>query len=112
MANSEMLWHNDGHKISLQINRSEVEITDIYCPGESEESKCHIDGIGCVVTWFLNRYGMECNAGKCAADKELQICWTLIGDKKNVEAAQVWFMPMADEMFNAWLVSEMRNETI
>lgn len=106
MSDSEMMWHNDGHKISLQINKSELEITDIHCPAEDDSAKCYMDGIGCVVTWFLNRYGMECNAGKCPSASELEFCWTIVGDHRNIEAAQVWFMPLTDVMFNAWLTSE------
>jgi antibiotic biosynthesis monooxygenase (ABM) superfamily enzyme len=49
---------------------------------------------------------MECNAGTCPPQEFLEICWTLVGDKKNVDASQVWFMPLADDVFAAWLTSQ------
>lgn len=105
MAAEKMTWHRDGHKIRLQINKAELEIVDIECPDSESNGDCYMEDYGCVVTWFLNRYGMECNAGKCPASSELEVCWTFIGDKKNIEAAQVWFMPLTDDFFMAWLTS-------
>jgi hypothetical protein len=35
----------------------------------------------------------------------LDICWTLSGNPRDIESCQVWFMPIADEVFSAWLVS-------
>jgi hypothetical protein len=48
---------------------------------------------------------MECNAGVCPAAENIPICWTLLGDHKNLDLAQVWFMPKTDDLFSAWLIA-------
>jgi hypothetical protein len=104
MAIEEMMWHNDGHKLILKIVKSEIEIESVYCP-HGNEGACFIDDYGCAVKWFANRFGMECNVGTCYAESSLDICWTLAGNPRDIESCQVWFMPIADEVFSAWLVS-------
>lgn len=99
---TDMLWHNDDHEISLRINKSELEIVDIRCP-HGESGACWEDGVGCLVEWYLTRYGMECNAGVCTAAETIKLCWSLVGDRRNLDAAQIWFMPVSDETFAAWL---------
>lgn len=101
----EMVWHNDGHKIHLRINRSEVDIVEVFCPNP-ENGSCRTEYDGCAVEWFINRYGLECNAGSCPAAESIQICWTLIGDPRDLDSCQLWFMPLSDETFQAWLVSK------
>ncbi|CAB4155367.1 hypothetical protein UFOVP658_4 [uncultured Caudovirales phage] len=101
---SDQYWHNDGHKITLQINRAEIEVLHIECPGG--ESECITEDYGCIVRWFIERFGMECNAGSCAPEEVLEICWTIVGNKRNIDAAQVWFMPMKDDVFAAWMISQ------
>ena len=102
--NNEMVWHNDGHVIHIRLNRAEVEITSIDCPG-IEGSGCHTEYDGCCVKWFLDRYGLECNAGLCPGAEAIEICWTLAGDRRDMEACQLWFMPVSDETFQAWITS-------
>lgn len=104
MALEEMMWHNDGHKLILKLVKSEIEIESVYCP-HGNESECFINDYGCAVRWFADRFGMECNVGSCYVDKSLDICWTLVGNTRDMESCQVWFMPLADEVFSAWLVS-------
>ena len=104
MSNDVMTWHDDGHIIKLRINKSELEIVDIICPNQ-EDSKC-LDSIhGCVVKYFVSRFGLECNAGSCDATDSMEICWTLIGDSRVIDECQLWFMPKKDEVFAAWLVT-------
>lgn len=100
----EMVWHNDGHVIHLRLNRSELEITSIDCPAK-EKSACMTEHDGCSVIWFIDRYGLECNAGSCPASEAIEICWTLSGDPRDMDACQLWFMPNSDETFQAWLTS-------
>jgi hypothetical protein len=106
--NPDMVWHDDGHSIELRINKSELEIIAIRCPG-GDDRKCLHEESGCIVDYYLYRYGMECNAGTCPAAKDINICWTFIGDKKNLDMAQVWFMPKTDDLFSAWLISKQGN---
>lgn len=102
----EMVWHNDGHKIELKIVRSELEIVSITCPNE-ETGQCYVEDYGCAVRWFGDRFGMECNVGSCPAAQSIQICWTLNGSRRDLDDAQLWFMPVTDEVFNAWFVSKV-----
>jgi hypothetical protein len=104
MALEEMMWHNDGHKLILKLVKSEIEIESVYCP-HGNEGECFIQDYGCAVRWFADRFGMECNVGSCYVDKSLEICWTLVGSPRDIESCQVWFMPLADEVFSAWLIS-------
>lgn len=102
---SEMLWHNDGHLIYLHLNKSDLEITDIYCPFGTR-GECHNERFGCMVSHFIRRFGLDCNVGSCAAKDTLQICWSFVGDPYDPEAGQLWFVPLDDEIFQAWLVSK------
>lgn len=100
----EQMWHNDGHFIVLRINKADLEILEIICPNK-ESGDCLNINRECAVQWFIGRYGMDCNGGVCPADRSIQICWTLIGDKNDYESAQLWFMPLNDDVFQAWLTS-------
>jgi hypothetical protein len=104
MALDEMMWHRDGHTINLKIVKSEIVIESVYCP-EGDAGACHEPQYGCLVQWFLMRFGMECNVGSCRAESPMEVCWTLIGDPRDVESCQIWVMPVADEVFSAWLIS-------
>lgn len=103
--NSEQIWHNDGHEISLRINRADLEILTVFCPHEVNDAQCKNKFGECTVSSFILRYGMDCNAGVCDAHTPMKICWTLIGDKDSLDECQVWFMPIADHVFSAWLES-------
>ena len=103
-SETEQIWHTDKHKIVLRINKSELEVSEILCPHQ-DSGECKTEDNECIVRWFITRYGMECNGGMCFAEKEIEICWTLVGDIKNPDASQLWFMPLSDEIFQAWLVS-------
>lgn len=105
----EQMWHNDGHQLILRIEKAELIVSAVICPNRNKESlpgnRCmNRDGI-CAVEWFIERYGMDCNGGICDATSPLSICWTLIGDHNDYESSQLWFMPMNDEIFQAWLIS-------
>lgn len=103
----DMKWHNDGHSLWLQIEKSELKILQISCP-EVEGSECMWESTnGCVVRWFLSLYGFECNIGACAPEEHLEICWALVGDKNMLDAAQLWFVPTKDEVFYAWMKSRL-----
>ena len=108
-SQNEMFWHNDGHVLTLQINKSELDVISILCPHKDGEGECHDPYNGCIVRFFVNRYGLECNAGSCPATPEMQICWTLVGDKRIAEECQLWFMPLNDDVFAAWLKSVTEN---
>lgn len=97
-----MLWHNDGHIIHLRLNKSEVEIIGIDCP-HGKGAECWNERYGCLVKHFVGVYGLECNVGVCPVQDRLQICWSIVGDAYDVEAGQLWFVPLNDEAFSGWL---------
>lgn len=105
---SEMLWRNDGHKIYLRIVKSELDVFDTFCPHVGDPSAaCISDRYGCAVRYFVHRFGMECNVGSCMAAESLDICWSLVGDKNDLDESQLWFVPINDEVFHAWMVTKM-----
>lgn len=106
----EQLWHCDGHSLILRINRSELEVLDIICPHEDGHEVCKNQKGDCIVISHVNRYGMDCNGGVSPAIDKLDICWTLIGDKDDLDSSQLWFMPTADDVFQAWIISNSPNE--
>jgi hypothetical protein len=101
---AEQIWHNDGHTLQLRINKGELEVLEVICPHEENAACKNIAG-DCAVTWFVNRFGMECNGGICPPSEFLEVSWTLVGDINNFDSCQVWFMPLTDEIFNAWVVA-------
>ena len=109
MSSNEMVWHNDGHILTLKIVKSELEVIDIFCPAK-EDSECTDEQNGCVVKWFINRFGMECNAGSCLAEPNMEICWTVQGNLRDMDSSQLWFMPINDEVFSAWLTTKKSDE--
>lgn len=98
-----MEWHNDGHSLWLQIEKSELKILQTKCP-ENEDAKCGWDEPhGCLVTRFINLYGFECNIGTCHPEEHLEICWSFVGDRYLPDEGQVWFVPVNDAVFYAWM---------
>lgn len=105
---TEQIWHNDGHKLILRINKSELQIMEVVCPSdESDEGECKDPAGQCCVRWFIDRYGMDCNGGVCPANEVLEICWTVVGGLNDLDSSQMWFMPLADDVFQAWLTTNL-----
>jgi hypothetical protein len=103
-ASDTALWYDDGHVIWLELNRSEVVVTTVMCPG-GEGAACRHPRIGCVVQYFVNAYGLECNVGICPAAEQIQIAWTLIGGDpsySDLDECQIWIVPTADDIFSSW----------
>jgi len=105
LNSQEMVWHNDGHSISLRLNKAELEIVVIACPG-GESRACRYGDDECIVDYFIGRFGLDCNIGVCAPSEHLEICWSVSGDQNNPELAQVWFVPVDDEVFYAWMTTQ------
>lgn len=107
---SNMVWHNDGHSISLLLEKNSVIISKVDCPFETNpEAECQVES-NCVVKWFLERYGLECNVGIVEASSLVKIAWTLVGNPiLGLDGCQVWTIPINDEFFSAWLASQVQN---
>lgn len=112
MNTSEMIWHDDGHSLALQINKSELKILQVVCPHKDTENKpCSHPDAECLVDWFVMRYGLECNVGVCEPLPSLEVAWSFVGDMhREIEAGQAWIIPKNDEAFAAWLISQQSPE--
>jgi hypothetical protein len=102
-----VVWHNDGHVMLLELNRSDLNVLYLSCP---EHESCQHPVHGCVVRFFLNRFGLECNVGVAPPVGEMPIAWSFQGDFSDLDASQVWIIPTTDEAFAAWLVTQTTEE--
>lgn len=99
-ATDSMVWHNDGHAMHLRLDKDTLNILQVDCPG----GECCANG-ECIVTWFLMRFGLECNVGIASPSAIMPIAWTVVGDADDQDLCQVWVIPIDDEAFAAWLMS-------
>ena len=106
--NDLIQWHNDGHIIKTMLNKSLFLIDSIVCPNKEKTAECYSEALdGCIVSWFLNRYGFECNVGIAPAAAEMEIAWTLVSESNyDLELCQVWIIPTEDSVFSAWLATQ------
>lgn len=98
-------WYKDGHNIYLQLNKNELVIQVTSCPG-GENRKCKTETTECIVEWFLNCYGLDCNVGVSEIMSNMEIAWSIQGDTSNTDLCQVWVIPIIDEAFSAWLTTQ------
>lgn len=107
-TDEEIKWHNDGHAVMMLLNKDKIEIIGVQCPNKGkEDSPCEHDDSPCVVEYFLNLYGLECNVGVVDPSAEMKIAWAFIGDRhKDLGACQVWVIPTDDEAFSAWIATQ------
>lgn len=101
----EMIWFRDGHRIRLSINRNEVVVSEVICP-QPKTANCQLGKLECIVKYFLDTYGLECNVGSCACAEEIEISWCVVGDVDDAEQCQVWIIPVEDDAFSAWLIAQ------
>jgi hypothetical protein len=112
MGVAEVVWHDDGHSIVLVLNQSELAILAINCPrGGDRMSACWHDEAGCIVKWFLTRFGLECHVGVAPPEPEMTIAWAWSGSKFDLDASQVWVMSTKDEFYSAWAASQRDEDT-
>lgn len=101
-----MVWHNDHHAIHLRLDKDQLTITQVDCPGENHETTPACGGVNdCIVSWFLLRFGLECNVGIAPPSAVMPIAWSVVGDATDLDNCQVWIIPIEDEAFAAWLMS-------
>jgi len=95
----QALWHNDGHSMTLGLNKDEIVIESTSCPRGEE---CRHEDASCVVEFFLDNYGLDVNVGSCTINGPIEIAWTFIEVDRNLDSGQVWVIPTDDPMFAAW----------
>lgn len=104
---AETRWHDDGHVLWLELNKSDLVVVGVLCPHRQDgESACRHRTAGCLVEWFVMRYGLECNVGVCAPAGELPVAWSLAGDPYDLDACQCWIIPISDDVFSAWAAGQ------
>lgn len=101
----EVVWHKDNHIMYLRLNRSELSISHVHCPG-GDDRECKVGKFNCIVTYFLETYGLDCNVGICDCNSDMELAWSVVGDTDDPELCQVWVIPVDDEAFSAWLITQ------
>lgn len=101
----EVVWHNDGHAMNLTLNKSTIVVESVHCPG-GEDRACKVGQFDCIVTWFLDVYGLECNVGICEVQPTIELAWSAVGQFDDPQLCQVWVIPINDEAFSAWLIMQ------
>lgn len=96
----DVVWHDDGHRLWLELNRDSVVVLSVFCPGP--DAKCRNRHNRCVVTEQIDRYGLECHVGQCPPDEHLSIAWSLKGDIDDPDESQVWVISTTDSLFASW----------
>tara|TARA_B100000029_G_scaffold505788_1_gene587140 strand:+ start:5902 stop:6246 length:345 start_codon:yes stop_codon:yes gene_type:complete len=99
----EATWHTDGHVIFLQLEQSNLQVSLAVCPHEKQGGPCSSREAPCIVEYFINNFGLECNVGSSAAQPEMEIAWTLLGDDFDLASCQLWWLPLEDTAFASWL---------
>lgn len=102
MSANEMMWYDDGHVMYLELHRSEVVVTTVLCPNGNDHPCRSNKKVGCIVQFFIGRFGLECNVGVCPAEPEIAIAWSAVGDMSDVDLCQVWVVPVKDDIYSAW----------
>jgi hypothetical protein len=101
---ADVVRHTDGHIISLRLNKHEVEVELSHCP---EEGSCLVREAQCVVEYFINTFGLECNVGSAEVASTMEIAWALMGDNFHVQECQLWWIPVEDDAFSSWLSTKL-----
>lgn len=93
-------WFTDGHHLWLELQKSELVVTGVQCPNELDpDGGCKHPRYGCLVRHFIQIYGLECNVGVCEPAPHIEIAWSVMGDRADVDLCQVWIIPTSDPFF-------------
>tara|TARA_Y100000004_G_scaffold156594_1_gene181823 strand:- start:6126 stop:6467 length:342 start_codon:yes stop_codon:yes gene_type:complete len=100
----ELAWNVDGHRILINVNNTEIDVTPSICPfGAQEDAPCYHEGIqSCVVNYFINTYGLETNTGVAPAQPSMEIAWAMSGSKWEVDLVDLKIIPVDDPNFSEW----------
>ena len=104
----ELKWNVDGHRLLLNINKTELVVTHSICPhGNSVGSACYHAGIeSCAVNYFINVYGLETNTGVVGANESVEVAWALSGSPWDIDLVDFSMIPVADPHFSDWLAEQ------
>lgn len=111
LKSDETVWNDDGHIIVLQLNQSELRVLETECPHPAGEGECWHYEVGCVVGWFVKRFGLDCHVGVAPPKDKMRVAWSWVGSAHDLDMAQVWIMSTDDEFYSAWSFSQMNPDT-
>lgn len=97
----ELVWHDDGHALWLELNKAELSVLTVSCPNDGD-GECRNRTGQCIVKWFIDRFGLECHVGVCRPEEHLTVAWAVVGDKDDFDDSQVWVISRTDDLFAAW----------
>ena len=101
----ELKWNVDGHRLLLNINKTELVVTHSICPhGNSVGSACYHES--CAVNYFINVYGLETNTGVVGANESVEVAWALSGSPWDIDLVDFSMIPVADPHFSDWLAEQ------
>ena len=103
ISNYEATWHTDGHIVALQLEQSNLQLSLAICPHGKQGGPCNSREAPCIVEYFVNAFGLECNVGSAPVQPEMEIAWTLLGDDFDLGSCQMWWLPLEDTAFASWL---------
>lgn len=107
-AGTEAVWHNDGHSISLTLNRAVLEVVANPCPFEPDEERdCGHEDTRCVFEYYVNLFGEQCNYGISPARPQLDVAWAILGSGKFLDESELRFFPIEDEAFASFLEEKL-----
>jgi len=107
VTEDSVLWHDDGHSVWLELNKAELLVVGVNCPHRNEpDSPCQGPNYGCLVEWFVMRFGLDCNVGVCEPSGEVAIAWSVIGNTYDLDLCQCWIIPTADDVFSMWAATQ------
>lgn len=102
---AETVWNDDGHTLFMVLNQSQLEIQQVHCPN-GPTGDCQHSEIGCIVQWFVGRFGLDCHVGVAPPEEFMRIAWSWSGSRIDPDASQVWIMSTKDEFYSAWAASQ------
>jgi hypothetical protein len=104
---TELKWNVDGHRLLLNINKTELVVTPNICPhGNSSDAPCFHVGIeSCAVNYFINTFGLETNHGVVAAAENVEIAWAMSGSPWDIDLVEFHMIPVTDAKFSDWMAS-------
>ena len=100
----DMVWRDDGHVISVRLSENKF-IVDLHtCPfEESSEAACYLESIdGCLVRWFIDGYGVDCNVGEVEVVSPMTIAWSKGGSGWEADLYQIHTISVDDPHFKEW----------
>lgn len=100
----ELVWHDDGHVLVLELHKSELVVVTTMCP--NAEGACKHGDVGCIVSYFVRHYGLDVHIGVCPPEPEMRVAWALQGNPSHIDECQVILTSTTDSLWEAWRTAQ------